>query len=154
MKRVLFLFALASVLLTSCNSNRDAMSVARDFLQAYYIDYDFDRARARSTVATHEHMQEWILIFELTPRSLTHLNFSSFEIEGVDVLTNRATVNYRVDNTQRQLLLRKINGRWLVDMPIDVATNRLFSLSHNRPDTGGFASAQSQPTRLGGPTEE
>jgi len=154
MKRIFFLLVLSSVFLTACNSNRDAMSVARGFLQAYYIDYDFDRARALSTVATHEHMQQWIMIFEMTPRELSHLNFSSFEIDEIEVLATRATVHYRVDCTRRRLFLRQINGRWFVDMPADIADNRFHSLSLNRPQSGGFASATSRPTRIGGPIEE
>jgi len=154
MKKIFFLLALSSVLLTACGGNRDAMNVARDFLQAYYIDHDFDRARTLSTVATHDHMEEWIMIFNLTPRDMNPHLFSELVVEDIEVMTARATVNYRVDNTRRQLLLRQTGGNWLVDMPSDLATNRLFSLSLNRPDTGGFASAESRPFRLGGPIEE
>ena len=155
MKRLFFLVALASVLFASCSSDeRRVTNTAREFLQAYYIDYDFDRARALSTVGTHEHMQQWIMVFELTPRELTHLNFGSFEIESVEVLSTRATVIYLVDNTRRHLLLRRISNKWLVDMPVETSDNRLFSLSLNRPQTGGFTSAQSRPTRIGGPIEE
>lgn len=140
--------------LTSCNGNREAMNVARNFLNAYYIDYDFDRARALSTPATHEHMQQWIMVFELTPEELRHLNFSRVVVDDIDIVGTRATVRYRVDNIRRHLLLRQTNGRWLVDMPTEIANNREFSLSHNRPDTGGFASAESRPTRLTRRTEE
>jgi len=156
MKKVFFLVVLASFLLTSCG-NRAITNVARDFLQAYYIDHDFNRARMLSTAATHEHMQQWIMIFELTPAEANPHLFQSFEIYEIDALSNRATVHYRVDNTRRQLMLRQIDGRWFVDLPMDMlSVNRaIFSLSLNRPESGGFASAQSRPARLGGaPVEE
>jgi len=150
-KGVIFAVLFLSVLLASC-SNRGVENTARIFLQAYYIDHDFDKAAALSTPATQEHIQEWAMLFALTPKEYISagLYFETFEIEKSDILKTRATVGYRVDNTPRDLLLRKVDGKWLVDMPIEISfSGPRFSLSLHKPHSGGFASAQSQPTRLG-----
>jgi hypothetical protein len=154
-KTALLSVLLSSLLLASCG-NRSAENIARIFLQAWYIDHDFDKAIALSTPATHEHIHEWVMLFSHTPRE-SGLYFETLELEKTDVLQTRASAHYMVDNTRRELLLRKIDGKWLVDMPVDVLSGgRRFSLSLSNPNTGGFASAQSQPARLGStrPIEE
>jgi hypothetical protein len=138
-------------LLISCSGD-SPKKVATNFLQAYYIDHDFARAGELSTPATHEHIGEWILLFELTPKEILNNDFyfDSFEILETDVRKTKATVDYRVNITHRQLLLSKVDGRWLVDMSAEASFgNQQFSLSLNKPQTGGFASAESQSIRLG-----
>ncbi|MCL2026919.1 MAG: hypothetical protein FWG79_00365 [Bacteroidales bacterium] len=150
-KSKFFVMVFAVLSLASCSEN-NAKKTAKHFLQAYYIEHDFDRAGEFSTPATQEHMGEWALLFGLTPREIINEDFyfDRFEITDTDIKKTKAVIDYRVNITNRQLLLSKVNGRWLVDMPTEVSfNNRIFSLSLNKPQTGGFASAESKPTRLG-----
>jgi hypothetical protein len=144
-----FLAVYLSLLLFASCGNRPVERAAKNFLQAYYLDYDFGLARHLATEESQEHLNERVLIFEANPFARNE-GFSSFEITGMDVKKTKAVVNYKADNTRRKLLLSKVNGQWLVDMSFDVANSGSeFSLSLNKPNTGGFASAESKPTRLG-----
>jgi hypothetical protein len=76
--------------------------------------------------------------------------FRSFEIVGFEIDGNSAVCHYTVDGVERRLQLRRIDRKWLVHMPEqDVFTNREFSLNLWQSRSGGFASAESAPMRIG-----
>jgi hypothetical protein len=138
----------ASGLLNSC-SNQEAKNVAQQFLQFYYIDNNFEAAANLATEATREGLSHTMLLFEFDPTSRIDM-FRSFSIVSMSVQTDKAICYYEVDNVRRRLLLSKVNGRWLVDMPGHVTRSDLdFSLTLSPPNSGGFASAESEMTRIG-----
>jgi hypothetical protein len=146
--KTLILIMVGSLLMFSCEGN-GAKRVAKDFLQTYYIDLNFDEATKLATENSQDHLNERILFFNMNPYSRDE-KFTRFEIREVDAQKTKASVIYTVDNLTRKLLLSRIGGQWLVDMPFEVANNGLeFSLSLTKPDTGGFASAESRPMRVG-----
>ena len=147
-KKVFFVMAIAVALFSSCSS-RNAQKVARNFLQYYYVDHNFDAAAALSSPATHSNLNMAISMYHFNPYS-EESRFRNFEITDIDVRKTKAVFHYSVDGTPRRLLLSKFDGKWLVDMPEqEVSFDRRFSLSLVRSRGGGFTSAQSAPIRLG-----
>jgi len=139
---------LGAILMFSC-ADRSAERVARQFLQLYYIDNDFKAAAELVTDESKDGLTHTAMMFEFDPSSRID-KFQSFRIISLDVQKTRAICYYEVDKTQRRLLLSKVDGRWLVDMPGGVALGGVdFSLTLSPPSSGGFASAESEPVRVG-----
>jgi hypothetical protein len=148
LKTVLLLAVTTSGLLHSC-SDPEPKRVAQQFLQLYYIEKDFIAAASVSTEATIEGLTFTAMLFEFDPGARLD-NFESFKITDMKVQKSRAICYYEVDGTKRRLLLSKKDGQWLVDMPGEVTrSDRNFSLSLSPPNSGGFASAESEMTRIG-----
>jgi len=147
-KSLLFLCLSGFVLLSSCGDQRVVNRTASAFLQSFYVENNFEAAKAISTQMTHEHINTRAMMFHLNPNSATS-RFSSFKINNKEVRNTKAVVFYILDgNVERQLNLSKIDRTWLVDMPEHISTNPVFSISPIRGG-GGFASAMSEPIRLG-----
>ena len=139
---------LSSALLYSCG-NQEARRVAEQFLQAYYVDNDFNAAAEFVTEASVENLKQTALLLEFDPASRIGI-FESFEIISVDAQKSKAICYYAVDGVKRRLLLSKIDGCWLVDMPGDVTREGAdLSLTLSPINSGGFASAESELTRIG-----
>jgi len=149
-KTLILLVALSSVLLYSCNNDkREAQRIAQQFLQLYYIDNDFNAVAELTTEASHQGLKHTAMLFEFSPESRLD-NFETFKIISIDVQKTRAICSYEVDGVNRRLLLSKIDGRWFVDMPGDVTRQGAeFSLTLTPVNSGGFASAESEMTRIG-----
>ena len=148
MKKLVFFITLSSVLLYSC-SNRDVQRIAQQFLQLYYIDHDFNAAAELVTETSLDGLRHTALMFEFDPSSRVDM-FETFKIISMDVQKSRAICHYEVDDVKRRLLLSHVDGRWLVDMPGSVMQGGLdFSLTLTPASSGGFASAESELTRIG-----
>ncbi|MCL2028720.1 MAG: hypothetical protein FWG79_09600 [Bacteroidales bacterium] len=139
---------LGSWLLASCGDN-SAKRVAQQFLQLYYIDNDFDAVAKLVTEASLEPLAHTSMMYEFDPSSRLDL-FQEFKILSIDVQKSKAICYYEVDGIKRRILLSKIDGQWFVDMPGDVTRGGAdLSLSLTPPNSGGFASAESELTRVG-----
>jgi hypothetical protein len=141
---VLLVFAVP--FLVSCGDNRSAKRTARAFLQSYYVDNDFDGAKLVSTEATFQTLDFQAMLFVLNPHSASE-SIQDFRIRRMDTRKTKATCFYEVIGQERRLNLRKVQGKWLVDMPEGLVREPGFSLSQTSGQ-GGFASAQSEPIRL------
>jgi len=147
-KSLLFLCLSGFILLSSCSDQRVVNRTANAFLQSFYVDNNFEAAKVVSTRVTHENIDTRAMMFRLNPNSVTD-RFSSFKIDNKEVRNTKAVVFYTLDGSvERRLNLSKIDGVWLVDMPENYSTNPVFSISPMRGG-GGFASATSEPIRLG-----
>ena len=139
---------LGSWLLGSCGDN-SAKRVAQQFLQLYYIDNDFDAVAELVTEASLEPLAHTAMMFEFDPSSRLDM-FQAFKILSMDVQKSKAICYYEVDGVKRRVLLSKIDGQWFVDMPGDVTRDGAdLSLSLTAPNSGGFASAESEFVRVG-----
>jgi len=148
LKTLLFLVVAASGILHSCG-NQNPKRVAKKFLQLYYIDNDFYAASKLVTEASLEGLQQTALLFEFDPNSRIGL-FKSFKIVNMNTQVDKAICYYEVDGVRRRLLLSKIDERWFVDMPGHITINSPdFSLTLSESASGGFASAESELTRVG-----
>jgi hypothetical protein len=142
--------ATASIVFTSCGEQRSVKRAATTFLQSYYIDHDFETALSLVTEITFEDLQVRAMVFASDPFAAEE-GFRSFSITNFDVKKTKAVVSYTLDERhERLLLLSKVGGRWLIDMPDGVVfANPMHSLSLRPRSSGGFASAQGGPFRIG-----
>jgi len=150
MKRLFLLLVLSSVMFYSC-ADRAPQRVAQQFLQNFYVDHNFTAVADLVTESSMENLAQTALLFEFNPNVRIDA-FRSFELLSVNVQNTVATAYYRVDETNRRLMLRNINGRWLVDISTEVTQRGAdFSISLTPPSGGGggFASAESELTRIG-----
>jgi len=148
MKRLFLLLVLSSVMFYSC-ADRAPQRVAQQFLQLFYIDHNFYDATYLVTETSLENLAHTALLFGFNP--LAHEEaFRTFELTGMSVQNTVAIAYYRVDDVNRRLMLRRINGQWLVDISNEVTQQGPdFSISLSPPSSGGFASAESEYFRIG-----
>jgi len=140
-------FILLSLCLVSCGDQRVINRTARTFLQSFYVDHNFEAAKAVSTRMTHDNIDTRAMMLLLNPNFKAN-RFNSFEIDKKEIRNTKAVVFYTLnDEVERQLNLSLIDRVWLVDMPEQTTTNPVLSLSLMRGG-GGFASAVSEPIRL------
>ncbi|MDR2908039.1 MAG: hypothetical protein LBU91_08645 [Bacteroidales bacterium] len=159
LSRWIFIIAILPLLLISCGQRQAVKQVADAFLQAYYVDHKFDVARAFCTQASYENIDFRATLFTLNPNADAE-SVNAFEILDFEILKTKAECTYQVlskdgqtikGNQKRRLNLSKVNNKWLVDMPETTTSNQdgMLSLSFSILESGGFASAESAPTRLG-----
>lgn len=153
MKRSLSFFRLATIVgilsfvFLSCGEKKAVRKVSQSFLQNYYVDNDFEAAKAVSTEPTHETLDFKAMMFSLNPNSESE-SINAFKIKKIDVRETKASCFYEVLGQERRLNLRKTDqGVWLVDMPENASIEPGLSLSQSR-NQGGFSSATSEPIRL------
>ena len=148
MKRLFTLLILSAVLFSSC-TDRAPERAARQFLQLYYIDHDFSAVKELVTESSLENLRQNALLFEFNPIAQMDA-FQTFEIIEMNVQNTVAIADFRVDDVRRRLMLRRIDGRWLVDISNEVTQQGFdFSTSLSPPTGGGFASAESEFVRVG-----
>ena len=136
------------LLLTACSGNiRKAEHTAKDFLQAYYVDLDFEKALSLSTDVSHAAIYEQAELISLNPYAkdeVPDIVFKGVEIEGQN--NERAIYTYLANRVERTLPLRKLNGVWLVDLQygtVESTGGEMMELSSGQQ--GGFAAAASGP---------
>ena len=140
------LLSIVVMLAGACsNDKRVATSTAKSFLQAYYVDLDFDRALQLSNDASHSAIIEQAEIVALNPYAKEETPIISFLSLSLNKDNpHNATYTYTCNRTERTLPLQKTNGKWFVDLQgglVETCGNNEFStLSTNE---GGFASAAS-----------
>jgi hypothetical protein len=131
----------------SCRNSAAVKDVSQKFLQAYYVDNDFNAAKDLSTDATKEGLDYKAMLFAANPNSEEE-SLKAFEIKKIEAKKTKAICFYEIEGQERRLNLRKVNNAWLVDMPESASGDPELSLSQSG-ETGGFASASSEPVRLG-----
>lgn len=139
------LFLAAALLLGGCSLHK-AERTARQFLKAYYVDLDFDRALALSTEDSHEGIYY--------KRNMTSLSpYAKDEVPTLEVLDviidpddgNYAYCAYEINGQPKMLPLRKHNGKWLVDTDSEAIEGTVSSSAIGVSEVG-FASAASSET--------
>ncbi len=146
--KFLIIACIFPVFLSSCGEKGKVKQVAKDFLQAYYIENDFEKAKEFSTIETYNTLDTKALLFAMTPNSESE-QIQSFKIKKVEISEDKkhAACHYMVLDQERTLLLSLTDGKWLVDMPENMSVEPALSLSQSA-NAGGFASATSAPIRL------
>lgn len=131
-----------------CHSDqKQATTVAQTFLQAYYIDFDFDKAMALSSEASHAAIAEQAQMASLNlyaEHEKPEIIFKKLEIDPETPM--RATCTYTCNQAERTLPLRRFKDRWLIDVPygtVETGGSNLLNLSTE--SHGGFAAAASGP---------
>jgi len=151
MKKLLtILLILASAMMFYSCADRAPQRTAQQFLQLFYIEHDFTAVMDVVTESSLDNLMHSAMMLEFNPMVRAEA-FQTFEITGINIQNTVATVTYRVDSFNRRLMLRNIDGRWLVDISNEVTQQGSeFSISLTPPSGGGgFASAESELTRIG-----
>lgn len=145
----LVLFLAVSFGAVACNGEKKAEKAAREFLQAYYVDLDFERARERATDRTRNLISEREEMTALNPYAKEEI--PSLQVEEVktdESNPDRAVCRYSVDRRTKTLVLVRLEGEWLVNetgMSIGSGGDRGDMMQLSEGDQGGFASAVSGP---------
>ena len=152
MDRILkgLLFGMASALLMACGANvRKVEHTAKDFLQAYYVDLDFEKALSLSTDVSHAAIYEQAELISLNPYAkdeVPDIVFKGVEIDDQNAV--KATCTYLVNRVERTLPLRKVEGLWLVDLQggsVESGGNESSLMGLSLGEKGGFTSSVSGP---------
>lgn len=132
----------AAVLLSGCSIHK-AERTARQFLKAYYVDLDFDKALKLSTDDSHQGIYYKKNMTALSP-------YAKDEVPTVEVLEviidpddgHYAYCAYEVNGQPKMLPLQKHDGKWLVDTDSEAIEGSMSS-SMSGVSEIGFASAAS-----------
>ena len=142
-------FALLAILLleVSCKGDTSkAAATAKAFLQAYYVDLDFDRAKslcADNSKAAIADQAETIALNPYAKEETPNIVFKTVEITPDN--TNMANCLYTCNRVERKLPLRKYNGKWLIDLQgstVETAGSSDF-IQLSQEGANGFTSAAS-----------
>ena len=133
---------LLGILLSGCSINK-AERTARQFLKAYYVELDFDRALELSTEDSHEGIYYKKNMTSLSP-------YAKNEVPALEVLEviidpddgNYAYCAYEINGQPKMLPLQKHNGKWLVDTDSE-AIEGSMGMSATGVSEIGFTSAAS-----------
>ncbi|MCM1170013.1 MAG: hypothetical protein NC324_08780 [Bacteroides sp.] len=110
--------SVTALLSISCNRpQKKAMSTAKAFLQAYYLDLDFEKAFILSSDASHAVIADQAEIMNLNPYAKEET--PEIVIEKVELAqnnSNAATCTYTCNRVERRLPLIKLSGRWIVNL--------------------------------------
>lgn len=131
------------VLLTGCNLHK-AERTARQFLKAYYVDLDFDKAIELSTEDSHEGILYKKNMTSLSP----YAQKETPELNVFDVVIDPdngdyAYCAYEVNGRPRMLPLQKHDGKWLVDTDSGGIEGENSGMSASGVALQGFAVAAS-----------
>lgn len=109
-------FAVIAVFATSCSRDKkEAATTAKAFLQAYYVDLDFNKALQLSSEASQAAIREQADMTALNPYAKEESPDIVFG--GVTINNpNTATCNYTCNRVKRNLPLRKLNEKWIIDL--------------------------------------
>lgn len=134
---------LATALLLGACSIHKAERTARQFLKAYYVDLDFDRALELSTQDSHEGIYYKKNMTALSP----YAKEEAPTLEVLDVIIDPddgtyAYCAYELNGQPKMLPLQKHDGKWLVDTDSE-AIEGSMGMSASGVSEIGFASAAS-----------
>ena len=142
------LLAVAVIQMTACgNDKKAATSTAKSFLQAYYVDLDFEKALRLSSDNSHNAITEQAQMMALNPyakEETPDIVFKTLETNTDN--PHVASYIYTCNRVERKLPLRKLKGKWSVDLQGGIVEtngieNDFVELSSD--GTNGFASATS-----------
>lgn len=133
-------------LLTGCNLHK-AERTARQFLKAYYVDLDFDKAITLSTEDSHKGIYYKKNMSSLSPYAKDEVP----ELTIIDVIIdpddgNYAYCAYEINGNPKMLPLQKHDGKWLVDTDSDAIEGGEGGMSASGVTEAGFAAAVSSQT--------
>lgn len=145
---VILLYVPVMAALFSCSQEKKAGEVAEAFLQAYYTDLDFDKVNGLVTDQSKVAMSDRKEAVALNPYSKDEIpNIVFKEVKIDEDNPNRAICFYTSNRIERSFVLKRLNGKWLVDVPEGVSgvanTSGMIELSDG--SEGGFTSAASGP---------
>ena len=131
------------IFLTACNLHK-AERTARQFLKAYYIDLDFDKAIELATEDSREGIYYKKNMTDLSPYAKDEVP----ELTVLDVVIdpddgNYAYCAYEVNGHPRMLPLQKHDGKWLVDTDSDAIEGEGIGSSASGVSKAGFSAAAS-----------
>lgn len=135
----------AALLLGACSLSK-AERTARQFLKAYYVELDFDRALELSTEDSHQGIYYKKNMTALSPYAKDEVP----ELEVLDVIIdpddgNYAYCAYEINGQPKMLPLQKHDGKWLVDTDSEAVEGSMSSSASGVSEIG-FASAASSET--------
>lgn len=138
---------LVAVLAVACCGNKkEAMTTAKAFLQAYYVDLDFNKAPQLSSDASHAAITDQAKMISLNPyagEETPDIVFVELTVDKDN--SNTATCTYTCNRVERTLPLRNFNGKWLIDLgsgTVETGGSSEF-MQLSQDNLNGFASATS-----------
>lgn len=137
---------LVVVLALGCSGNqKKATATAKSFLQAYYVDLDFETAKQLCSDISQPAISEQAKMVALNPyakEEIPDITFKTMEIDPEE--PHRAVCTYLVNRVERILPLRKFEDVWLVHLPQgSVETGGADMMELQVGNHGGFAAAAS-----------
>lgn len=134
------------LVLSGCSLHK-AERTARQFLKAYYVDLDFDKALELSTEDSHEGIYYKKNMSSLSPYAKDEVP----ELTVLDVIIDpdngdQAYCAYEVNGQPKMLPLQKHNGKWLVDTDSEAIEGEGGGMSASGVAEAGFAAAVSSQT--------
>lgn len=144
-----FLFlSMVAVLMVACGGGkREATATAKAFLQAYYVDLDFNKALRLADEASQAAISERAEVVALNPyakEETPDLIFVGIEADKSNSET--AVYTYTCNRVERGLPLRRANGKWLVDLrggTVETGGNTESFMQLPSEGKSGFTSAVS-----------
>lgn len=142
------ILTIAAWLMVSCNGDqKEATATAKAFLQAYYVDLDFNKALQLSSEASKAAVQEQADMIALNPYARQETpDLVLIGLERDKDNPETATYTYSCNRVERKLPLRRFNGKWLIDLQggtVETGDNTNEFLQLSSDNEGGFASAAS-----------
>lgn len=133
---------LLALMLGGCSLHK-AERTARQFLKAYYVELDFDKALALSTEDSHEGIYYKKTMTGLSPYAKEEVPSVEFIEVIIDPDDGRyAYCTYKINGYPKMLPMQKHDGRWLVDTDSE-AIEGTMSSSMSGVTERGVASAVS-----------
>lgn len=129
------------------NNQKKAAAVARSFLQAYYVDLDFETATRLSSEVSRQAIADQAEMVALNPYAREEVPTITFKTLKIDPEEpNRAVCTYLANRVERTLPLRRFNKLWLVHLPYGtVETGGSDMMELQSGNQGGFAASASGP---------
>lgn len=141
-----FAVIISLIFFSSCSAEHKAKKVAESFLKAYYVDFDFDKARQLSSNDSHSGINYKENMSTLSPfakEESPKLEIISIEINPDD--KTQAICHYKLGDQEKTLPLQKNGSKWLVDTD-DEAIEGESGGSFSGVQNVGFTSAASSET--------
>ncbi len=134
----------AALLLGACSLSK-AERTARQFLKAYYVELDFDRALELSTEDSHQGIYYKKNMTALSP-------YAKDEVPALEVLDviidpddgNYAYCAYEINGQPKMLPLQKHDGKWLVDTDSEAVEGSMSSSASGVSEIGIASAASSE----------
>ena len=142
------LLTILAILSAACHSNRkEAAKTATAFLQAYYVDLDFDKAKSLCNDASRDAIDDQAMMVGLNPYAKDEIpDIVVCKIEIDPDNPTIATCTYTCNRTERILPLRQLNNTWIVDLggaTVETANFGGEFITLSQEGANGFASATS-----------
>lgn len=146
---LLSVFIMFLPLLSSCSSEKNAEKVASSFLKAYYVDMDYEKAKEMAISNSHDEIDSRAEISAMNPYAKEELPSVQFkEVRFDESDPDKAICLYTLNRAEKELLMRKVSGKWLVEITgasVESSSSIQGGYSLSTGTETGFASAASGP---------